>query len=148
MQNWVSKWNTLGKLHKIQYGNCKNIQEFMTKICDVKSEIEDLEITMDKAITIQVLNLLNSSFTQFFSILSHNIREKAKLPTLESLAKFLKNKKLRLKNQDKATTNYAKQFTKKKTKLPLNQSENLQDPETDLVTKCKFCEKKYKPNKY
>ena len=48
LQNWASKWNTLGKLHEIRHGDCKNIQEFMTKIRDVKSEIEDLEITMDE----------------------------------------------------------------------------------------------------
>ena len=62
LQNWASKWNTLGKLHEIRHGDCKNIQEFMTKIRDVKSEIEDLEITIDEAITIQVFNSLNSSF--------------------------------------------------------------------------------------
>ncbi len=71
LQNWTPKWNTLGKLHEIRHGDCKNIQEFITKIWDVKSEIEDLEITMDKAITIEVLNSLDSSFTQFLGILSH-----------------------------------------------------------------------------
>lgn len=37
----------------------------MTKIRDVKSEIEDLDITMDEAITIQVLNSFDSFFAQF-----------------------------------------------------------------------------------
>ena len=66
----------------------------MTKIRDVKSEIEDLKIPMDKAITIQVLNSLDSSFTQFLGILSHEAREKDKLPTLKNLAKFLEDKEL------------------------------------------------------
>ncbi len=61
----------------------------MTKIRDVKSEIEDLEITIDEAITIQVLNFLDSSFAQLLGILSHEAREKEKLPTFESLAKSL-----------------------------------------------------------
>ncbi len=39
LQNWTSKLNTLGKLHEIRHGNCKNISEFMNKICHVKSEI-------------------------------------------------------------------------------------------------------------
>ncbi len=43
----------------------------MLKFREVKSEIENLEITMDEAITIQVLNSLNSSFAQFLGILSH-----------------------------------------------------------------------------
>ena len=66
----------------------------MTKIRNVKSEIEDLEITIDKAITIEVLNSLDLSFILFFGILSHDIREKAKLSILESLAKSLEDKKL------------------------------------------------------
>lgn len=68
---------------------------------------------MDEAITIQVLNSLDSSFTQFLGILSHEAREKAKLPTLENLAKSLEDEELWIKNQDKATANYAKQLTKK-----------------------------------
>ncbi len=46
----------------------------MTKIRDVKFEIEDLKITIDEAITIQVPNSLNSSFAQFLGILSYKAR--------------------------------------------------------------------------
>ena len=77
----------------------------MTKIRDVKSEIKDLEITIDEAITIQDLNSLNSFFMQFLYILSHEAREKEKLPILESLAKSLEDEELRMKNQDRATAN-------------------------------------------
>ena len=66
----------------------------MTKIRNVKSEIEDLQITMDEAIIIQVLNSLNSSFTPFLDILSHETREKAVLLTLENLAKSLEDEEL------------------------------------------------------
>ena len=145
LQNWASKWNTLGKLHEIRHGDCKNIQEFMTKIRDVKSEIEDLEITIDEAITIQVLNSLDSSFAQFLGILSHEAREKEKLPTLESLAKSLEDEELRMKNQDKATANYTKRFTKKKRKLS-TRSEDSEDSTTGLISKCKFCKKEHEPN--
>ena len=61
----------------------------MTQICDLRSEIENLEITMNEAVTIQVLNSLNSSFAHFLGILSHEAGETKKLPTLESLAKSL-----------------------------------------------------------
>ena len=148
LQNWASKWNIFGKLHKIWHGNCKNIQKLMTKIWDVKSKIEDLNNDMDEAITIQVLNFLDFSFSQFLGILSYDAIEKEQLPILESLAQSLKDEKLQMKNQDKARANYAKQFTKKKAKLPLSQLEDFQDLKPDLVTKCKFSKKKHKQNKY
>ncbi len=131
LQNWASKWKTLRKLHEIQHGDCKNIQEFMTKIRDVKSDIEDLEITIDEAITIQVLNSFDSSFTKFLGILSHETREKDKLPTLENLAKSLEGKELRMKNHDKATANYAKRFTKKKSKSLVPQ---IEDSEASTIS--------------
>ena len=117
----------------------------MTKICDMKYEIEDLGITMDEAITIQVLNSFDSFFAQFFGILSHKARQKQKLPTLESLAKSLEDEELRMKIQGKATTNYAKWLTNKKRKLS-TRSEDSKDSTTGLISKCKFCEKKHKLN--
>lgn len=60
----------------------------MTKIYDIKSKIEDLDIIIDKTIIIQVLNTLNSSFIQFFGILSHETRDKKKLLTLKSFANY------------------------------------------------------------
>lgn len=38
-------------------------KDFITQIRNIKLEIEDLEITMDEAITIQVLNFFNLIFT-------------------------------------------------------------------------------------
>ena len=108
LQNGTFKRNTLGKLHKIRYGDWINIKEFKIKIRDVKSEIEDLEITMDEVITIQVPSSFDSFFAQFFGILSHEAREKKKLPKLETLVKSLEDEKLQIKHQDRATANYAK----------------------------------------
>lgn len=84
--------NTLGKLYEIWHNDSKNIQEFITKIRDVKSAIKNLEITIDKAIKIQVLNSIDFLFAQFFEILNHNAREKEKLFLVENLAKSLKDK--------------------------------------------------------
>ena len=47
---------TLDKPRKIWLEGCKNIQEFKSKTSNVKSEIEDWEITMEEIITITVLN--------------------------------------------------------------------------------------------
>ncbi len=101
---------------------------------------------MDEAITIQVLNSLDSSFTQFLGILSHDAREEDKLPTLENLAKSLEEEELRMKNHDKATANYAKRFTKKKGKSPVTQIEDSEDSTISPSSKCKFCEKEHGPN--
>ncbi len=40
----------------------------MTKIRDVRFEIEDLEITIDEVIKIHILDSLNSFFAQFLGI--------------------------------------------------------------------------------
>ncbi len=66
---------------------------------------------MDEAITVQVWNSIDFLFTKFVGILSNGAREKAIFSTLESLAKFLKDKTLQINNHYKATANYAKQFT-------------------------------------
>lgn len=66
----------------------------MTKIQDVKTKIENLKITMNKAIIIQVFNFLDSFFVQFLDILSYKSRKKDKVLTLKMLDKFLKYKKL------------------------------------------------------
>lgn len=66
----------------------------------------------------------------------------------KNLAKFLEDKKLQIKHQDKVMANYTKRFIKKKVKLSLHQSKDFQDLELGLMTKCKFNEKKYVSNKY
>ena len=118
----------------------------MTKIRNVKSEIEDLGITIDEVITIQILNSLGSSFTRFLGLLSHKARETEKFLLLESLAKSLEDKELWMKNQDKVSTNYAKRFTKKKVKDSITWAEDSEDSATSSSSKCNFCKKKYWPN--
>ena len=98
MQNWASKCKTLGKLHEFRHGDWENIQEFMTRICDVYSEIEDLEITINKVIMIQLLNTFDTFFVQFPGILSHKAGKKEKLSILESLAQSLEDEKHQMKN--------------------------------------------------
>lgn len=66
----------------------------MTKICNIKLEIKYLEITIDKTITIQVLNFFNLFFAQFLGILSYKAKEKEKLTLLKNLTKFLEDEKL------------------------------------------------------
>lgn len=51
-----------------------------------------------------------------------------------------------MKNQDKATANYVKWFTKKKSKFSFAQIEDSEDLTPGPPSKCKFCEKEYRPN--
>lgn len=88
------------------------------------------------------MNSLDFFFKQFLGILSHKAREKEKLPIFESLAKSLEDKELWIKNQNKATANYAKQFFKKKSKF------STTDFAIGSASKYKFCEKKYRLDKY
>lgn len=112
----------------------------MNKICDLKFEIEDLEITINKAITIKILNSLDFFSAQSLSILSHQAWEKKNLSIFESLAIFLEDKKLhQIKNQDKTIANYAKRFTNKNNK-PLNQTKKSEDFIIGSLSKQKFCE--------
>lgn len=113
----------------------------MTKIRDIKFKIEDLGITINETITIQVLNSLDSSFRQFLGILSYKTREKEIFLTLESQAKSLKDKKLWMKNHNTATANYTKWFPKKKSKPA------TADIRNSSASKCKFCEKELGPDK-
>ena len=141
----ASKWNIFGKLHEIQHRDHKNIQEFTTKICNVKSEIENLKIIIDEPITIQFLNSVNLFFKQFLGILSRKAKGIEKLLTLESLPQSLEDEEFQIKNPNKVIVNYSKQFIKKKEK-PLTQSEDSEDSTTGSISKCNFCERKYKPN--
>lgn len=97
---------------------------------------------MDEANKIQVLNSFNFSFAQFLRILSHNTREKEKLFSLKSWAKSLENKKLWMKNNNKAMANYAKQFLKKKDKI------SIIDLAISSFSMCQFYEKRYRLDKY
>lgn len=99
LQNWASKWNTLGRLHSIHKRDCKNVAEFISKIRDVTSEMTDLKITMDEAIIIHTLNSLDDHFKPYLAILSHDAREKENLRTLETLSRALEDEELRLANQ-------------------------------------------------
>ncbi len=51
-----------------------------------------------------------------------------------------------MKNQDKATANYAKRFTKRKSRLTNAKPEETEDSSNGTLTKCKFCEKEHRLN--
>lgn len=97
---------------------------------------------MDKAITIQFLTSLDSSFVRFLGILNHETRDTDRLSIFENLAKSLKDKELQIKNHDKPTANYMKKSTKKKDKFLVVHIEDSEDSATCSSSFCIFFEKK------
>ena len=86
----------------------------MSRIKDASAEIEDLEISISEAVVIHTLNNLDSHFYIYLAILSHDAREKEKLPTLSELTKTLEDEQMRLSNENRGTANYARSSKSKK----------------------------------
>ena len=116
LQNFASKWSALDKLHGIRHSECKNVTEYMSRIKDASAEIEDLKISISEAVVIHALNNLDSHFRPYLAILSHDAREKEKLPTLSELTKTLEDEQMRLSNENRGTANYARSSKSKKAK--------------------------------
>ncbi len=85
----------------------------MSQIKDPRSKIEDLKILIDDAIVIHALNNLDSQFRPYLTILNHEARQKAQLPTLSELTKSLEDEELLLKNESTASINFAKKAKSK-----------------------------------
>lgn len=109
-------------------------------------EIEDLKITIDWAITIQVLNVPNSFFAQFLGILSNEDREKRKLSHLMVLPNShrMNNFEWKIKRRRKQTT----QNDLQKTEKPSTPFKDSEESTTGSISKLKFCKLKHKPNEY
>lgn len=85
----------------------------MSQIKDAQSEIEDLKISIDDAVVIHAFNNLSSSFHPYLMILNHKTRQKAQLLILFKFIKSLEDKKLRLKNESTANTNFVQKAKSK-----------------------------------
>ncbi len=71
-----------------------------------------IQITIDEAISIQVLIRFNSLFTLLLDIFSYEARHKKQLLKLKNLAECLEDKELCIRNQNKTAAKNTKQFTK------------------------------------
>ena len=147
LQNFASKWSALGKLHAIRHSEYKNVAKYMSRIKDVSTEIEDLQISISEAVVIHALNNLDSHFWPYLAILSHDAREKEKLLTLSELTKALEEVQMRLSNENRGTANYARNSKFKKAK-PSEQggrtstekgSDNEEEKKKQEEKKCKIC---------
>lgn len=104
LQNFASKWSALNKLHAIRHIECKNVTKYMSRIKDALAKIEDLKISISEAVIIHALNNLDSHFRLYLAILSHDAREKEKLPTLSELTKGLEDEQMRLSNENRGNS--------------------------------------------
>lgn len=78
--------------------------------------MQKLKISISRVVVIHVLNNLDSRFRSYLAILSHDAREKKKLPSLTELAKTLENGPMRLWNENTGTPSYARRSKSKKAK--------------------------------
>ncbi len=147
LQNFVSKWSALDKLHAIRHNECKNVTEYMSGIKDAIAEIEDLKISISEAAISHALNNLDSHFRPYLVILSQNAWEKEKLPTLNKLTKALEDQQLRLSNENRRTANDARSSKTKKAKRSEQRekggtekgSDNEGEKKRQEVKECKTC---------
>ncbi len=128
LQNFASKWSALDKLHGIRHSERKNVNEYMSRIKNASAKIDDLKISISKAVVIHAFNNLDSHFRPNLAILSHDTQEIGKLPTLSELTKTLEDKEIRLSNENKGTANFA---YSSKSKPKLSDQKNKRDTEKD-----------------
>ena len=116
LQNFALNWNALERLHAIRHSECKDVTEYMSRIKHASDESENLKISISELVLIHALNSLDSRFRPYLAILSHDAREKEKLPTLSELTKTLENGQMRLSNENTGTASSARCSKSKKAK--------------------------------
>ena len=123
----------------------------MSRIKDISTKIDNLNISISEAVVIHALNNFDSHFQTYLAILSHNAREKEKFLTLSKLTKALKDEQQRFSNENRGTANYACNSKLKKAK-PSEQrekggtekgSDNEGKKKKQEVKECKTCGGKY-----
>ncbi len=119
----------------------------MSRIKDESADIDDRKISISEADVIHVLNNFDLHIRSYIPILSHDAKQKEKLPTPSELTKTLEDKHMRLSNENRGTANYACSSKPKKGK-PSEQrgkeykkkgSDNEEENRKQEVKECKTC---------
>ena len=100
-KKWLTKWNVLNKLKQISYSLSKNIISLGVKIIKILEEIQELDIIIEKIVTIKLMNNLGSLFETYLIILSQKTRDNNKLLDLQAFLLNLKDKKRHMKQTTK-----------------------------------------------
>ena len=111
----------------------------MSQMKDAQAEIDDLKISMDDAIVIHALNNFDFHFRPYLTILKHEARQKAQLPTLSKITKTLEDEELRLKNENTASANFAKKAKSRSAGHKNSEKKSGKDSTNQKKEECKTC---------
>lgn len=102
-KRWSTKWNVLNRLKEASYSLSKYINSVSIKIVKILKKIKELDITIEKIITIKLINGLGSLFEIYLTILSQKAKNNNKLLNLQAVFSNLEDKKHYMKHTTKVT---------------------------------------------
>lgn len=79
---WSIKWDVLNRLKQINFFSSKNVNNLDVKIVNILEKIKKLDITIEKMLTIKLINSLYSFFKTYLTMLSQKDKNDNKLPNL------------------------------------------------------------------
>ena len=103
-KRWIDKWEIVSRLHHTKLSNCKNVNDFETKMKEISSRFNELEIDVDQMLVLSALHNLKFKFDIWIVMLSKSTREDKKLFTLIKLFDDLRIEKTRIDHIDSIAT--------------------------------------------
>ncbi len=91
------KWDVLNRLEKTNYSSSKDINNLGVKIIKIVEEINELDISIEKIVTIKLMNRLGGSFETYLTMLSQKARDDNKLPDSQALISNLEDEERQMK---------------------------------------------------
>jgi hypothetical protein len=79
-KGWSSKWATYNKLETLTYET--SIADLKSKILDILVELKSQDLTIEQVVTLKVLNVLESSFSTYLTVLMESARKEDKFSDL------------------------------------------------------------------
>lgn len=100
-KRWSTKWNVLNRLKEAIYSLSKYMNSVSIKIVKILKKIKELDITIEKIVTIKLINSLGSLFEIYLTILSQKAKNNNKLLNLQAVFSNLEDKKHYMKHTTK-----------------------------------------------
>ena len=103
-KGWNNKWEVMSKLEQLHLTKVKNMDEFHVQIMKAKTDIDELQISIDDYLVLKVLNSLDARYDTWVTLLSQKAREdeEKKLPSLDTIFQNLKQEEHRHTITEKA----------------------------------------------
>jgi hypothetical protein len=80
---WSSKWAAFNSLEMLTYES--SIADLESKTLDILAELKSQDLTIEQVVTLKVLNVLESPFSTYLTVLMESARKEDKFPSLTSL---------------------------------------------------------------